>query len=267
MEAHLSRGPRQGETPVSELEVRIQHAISTDAERGREVVRVGPFVATFTSGSDNPYLNYAIPETAATPSRADVEALAAAFGERSRRPRLEYVPSTAPEVEATLIEASFAVELRTPLMTYAGSGPLDEPEGIELLEARDPDAIRGAVTVQHEAYGEGGPPDEARLAGIARSIERSALLVLARDAVTQEPAGAGQCTAPVDGATELTSVGVRPAFRRRGIAQALTTWLAKTMTARGADLVFLMAHGEDEARIYERAGFTRIGEVLHISRA
>jgi hypothetical protein len=30
-------------------------------------------------------------------------------------------------------------------------------------------------------------------------------------------------------------------------------------------LVFLMAHGADEARIYARAGFVELGEVLHIS--
>ena len=41
--------------------------------------------------------------------------------------------------------------------------------------------------------------------------------------------------------------------------------LAQTMLDRGVDLVFLMAAGEAEARIYARIGFTQIGEVLHIS--
>jgi hypothetical protein len=41
--------------------------------------------------------------------------------------------------------------------------------------------------------------------------------------------------------------------------------LARTMVDRGVDLVFLMAAGEAEARIYARIGFTEIGEVLHIS--
>jgi ribosomal protein S18 acetylase RimI-like enzyme len=252
---------------VSELELRIQHAIRGDAERGREVERVGPFAATFAPGTTNPYLNYAIPEAGASPSASEIAALAAAFVERSLRPRLEYLPSLAPQLEAALVAGGFAVESRTPLMTFAGKPRPHEPRGVELLEAREPDAIRAALTVQHEAYGEDEPPDEARLTGVARGIERGALLVLARDASTHEPAGAGQCTVPVDGATELTSVGVRPAFRRRGIAQAMAAWLAAEMTSRGADLVFLMAHGDREAKIYECAGFARIGEVLHISRA
>ena len=251
---------------MSELELRIQHAIRTDAQRGRDVERVGPFLATFTPGSRNPYLNYAIPEQGAGPSPADVEALAGTFESRSLRPRLEYVPGLAPAVESALLEAGFAVEARTPLMTFAGPATPAEPEGIELVEVRDSETIRAAVTVQHEAYEEAEPPDHARIAGVARGLERGALLVLAREASTGEPAGAGQCTPPVDGETELTSVGVGAAFRRRGIAQALTAWLARTMSDRGADLVFLMADGEPEARIYERAGFARMGEVLHISR-
>jgi predicted GNAT family acetyltransferase len=54
--------------------------------------------------------------------------------------------------------------------------------------------------------------------------------------------------------------------RRRGIAEAMTRWLARSMQANGNDLVFLMAAGEAEARIYGRAGFEAIGYFLHISR-
>jgi ribosomal protein S18 acetylase RimI-like enzyme len=255
-------------TGVSMTELaRVQDAVRADAERSREVVRAGPFVATFTRDSRNPFLNYAIPEQGATPSAAEVEALAAAFAERSLPPRLEYVPELAPAVEPALLAAGFVVETRTPLMRLDTPPVLAEPEGFELLEARDAGTIRAALTVQHEAYGEDEPPDDRRVAAFRRSLDRGALLVLAREAATQEPAGAGQCTVPVDGATELAGVGVRPAFRRRGIAQAVTARLAAAMHARGADLVFLMAAGGAEARIYERAGFIRIGEVLHISRA
>jgi hypothetical protein len=45
----------------------------------------------------------------------------------------------------------------------------------------------------------------------------------------------------------------------------MTRWLARDMQARGHDGVFLMAAGEAEARIYERAGFGTTSEILHIS--
>ena len=91
--------------------------------------------------------------------------------------------------------------------------------------------------------------------------------MLARDIQTGAPAGGGLCTGPHAGATELTSVGVREPYRRRGIAEAMTRWLAREMRARGNDYVFLMADGPSEERIYTRAGFETISDILHISRA
>lgn len=249
------------------IEERIQAAIRADATRGREVERIGPFVATFNRTTENPYLNYAIPEPGAAPSASDVEKLVDAYARRGRTPRLEYVPGLAPAVEPVLLEGDFAVEDRLPLMTCTGRPKVSAPPGIELVHAVTAEDIRGAATAQWEAYGEEGSPGEGWLRGLAGSIEAGGLLVLARDAETGDPAGGGQCTAPHDGATELTSIGVRPMYRRRGIAGAMAAWLAATVLDRGTKLVFLMAHGEPEAnKIYAPIGFARIGEVLHISR-
>jgi ribosomal protein S18 acetylase RimI-like enzyme len=244
------------------LETRIQAAIRADATRSRDVERIGPFVATFSRSTDNPYLNYAIPEPAAQPSPEDVEALAAAYRERGKKPRLEYLPKLAPWVEPVLVEHGFAVERRLPLMLAVDSADVVEPDGIEIVGAATPDEIRAAGTAQNEAYGEPGPSDDAWVAGAAKGIAAGGAVVLARDAATGEPAGGGACTAPHDGASELTSIGVRPAYRRRGIAAAMTAWLAREMDARGVRTVFLMAEDEQTARIYERVGFVWIGEVL-----
>jgi predicted GNAT family acetyltransferase len=54
-------------------------------------------------------------------------------------------------------------------------------------------------------------------------------------------------------------------FRRRGIAAAMASRLAKEAFAEGVGGVFLMARSEAEARIYARAGFALGSEVLHIS--
>jgi predicted GNAT family acetyltransferase len=42
-------------------------------------------------------------------------------------------------------------------------------------------------------------------------------------------------------------------------------WLTNQAVAKGVANVFLMAEGPAEARIYSRAGFEEISEVLHIS--
>ncbi len=86
----------------------------------------------------------------------------------------------------------------------------------------------------------------------------SGVVVLARDAKTGTPAGGGLCVAPHEGVTELTSIGVAEAFRRRGIAAALAGWLAQAALDRGLS-VFLMAAGPEEARIYARRGLRRAG--------
>lgn len=246
---------------------RIHAYLRVAAPRGREVERIDPFLATFDRDTDNPYLNYAIPDDGATPSESDVTALVAAYRRRERKPRLEYIASLAPEVEPALVATGFEVEGRLPLMVYRGSEERPLPEGVELVEATSADELRGVAAVQWEAYGEEGAVPERLVKSLGAIRTAGGLVLLARDAATREPAGAGQCTGPHDGATELTSVGVRERFRRRGIAEAVARRLASEMHARGNDGLFLMADGPPEERIYQRAGFETISDILHISCA
>ena len=144
--------------------------------------------------------------------------------------------------------------------------PLFEaPAGIELVAPSTEVEFRGVAEVQWEAYEERDPIPDSAIAGLRRTAETGGVVVFARDAETGEPAGAGLCVAPYDGVTELAAIGVREQFRRRGIAAAMAGWLTDAALAKGMTLVFLMAHGPDEARIYARAGFAEQGEVLHIS--
>ena len=245
---------------------RIHAYLRVAAPRGRDTERIGSFLATFNRESDNPYLNYAIPDDGAQPSEADVGALIDAYRARERRPRLEYVSSLAPEVEPVLLAAGFEVEGRLPLMVYRGGEEQAPPAGIELVAAASDKELRGVALAQWEAYEEGGPLPDCVVDSLRATLGNGGLVVLARDAVTGEPAGGGLCTGPHEGATELTSIGVRVAYRRRGIAEALTRRLARVMHARGNDGVFLMADGPPEERIYTRAGFATISDILHISR-
>jgi GNAT superfamily N-acetyltransferase len=138
------------------------------------------------------------------------------------------------------------------------------PDGIELVPPSTEEEFRGVAIVQWEAYEERDPLPERAVKGLRRTADNGGVVVLARDSKTGAPAGGGLCVAPHDGITELTSIGVRETFRRRGIAAAMAGWLAQAALDRGLT-VFLMAAGPDEARIYARAGFVEHGEVLHIS--
>jgi ribosomal protein S18 acetylase RimI-like enzyme len=248
---------------------RIQAYLRVAAPRGRAHVTIGPFLATFNRTTSNPYLNYAIPDDDATPTRSDIDRLVAAYRERDRRPRLEYIPAVAPAVEPALVAAGFDVELRTPLMMHAGrrADATREPEGIALVVATADEDLRAAASVQWDAYEDEAPMTDRADGGLRTTLEAGGIVVLAREAATREPAGAGLCTGPYDRTTELAAVGVRKAFRRRGIAEAIARRLTDEAIAIGADNVFLMAEGPAEARIYARAGFVQVSEVLHTSLA
>jgi predicted GNAT family acetyltransferase len=72
-----------------------------------------------------------------------------------------------------------------------------------------------------------------------------------------QPVGVGGHQ-PLESVTEIVGVGVLPAFRRHGIAGALTSFLAHDALGRGVRTVFLSAGDETSGRVYERVGFRRV---------
>ncbi|MDF5729557.1 MAG: GNAT family N-acetyltransferase [Rhizonema sp. PD38] len=191
-----------------------------------------------------------------------MDALINAYQKRRRKPRLEYVAKLAPAVEEVLTSAGFSVEGRLPLMICVPGSEqlLPIPLGIELSDAE----ILATVMVQNEAYG-ASPLSLEDAQRLRNSIVAGAIAVLACVAATGEPVGAGVCSVPENQMTEIAGIGVRIAFRRQGIAGALTTRLVQEAFGAGVTTTFLMAAHEAERRIYTRAGFTPIGKILHIS--
>ena len=250
----------------TELTRLVAGYIRASLQRG-SVVRVGPFSVLYDPATANVWRNYAVPDDGAVPDAGDVAALVAWFRARGRTPRLEYVPAAAPAVEGVLREAGFVVEGRPPLMACR-PGEVVEPPAVDgvtvAVVAADAD-LHDVAVAQHAAYGEPQPPGPADVARLRATVDRGGVVVLARDADTGEPVGAGLCTAPVDGISELAAVGVVTSHRRRGIATAVTALLTATAHARGARLVWLEPAGEREASIYARVGFRPSGHKLWIS--
>jgi ribosomal protein S18 acetylase RimI-like enzyme len=243
-----------------ELNRRIQNYLRATIARSENHLRVGPFLADFDAGSDNPYRNYAVPDDGARPSTAEVEALCAAFAERSRRPRLEYIAETAPEVEKALLTAGFAAEKRYPILICT-PGLLRNADvaGIEISLASNDRDIVDAADVGAEAYEDELYPDPLR-----RLVAQGGVLAIAR--ASGLAVGAGLATPAHDGVSEVAGIGVRVAYRRRGIAGALTACVTREAFARGINLAWLTPGSDDAERIYARAGFVRASEQLHISK-
>jgi ribosomal protein S18 acetylase RimI-like enzyme len=245
---------------------RIQAYLRAAGSIGRLTEQIGPFFATLTESTNNPYLSYAIPDDGACPAPQDVADLVAFYRERERTPRLEYVAALAPRVEPALVADGFDVEGRLPLMTASATNIRgSSPAGIEFAAPRTREDVEGLLSVLAEAYGD-PPPSTSAVERRRDALAAGAIAVMAQDTVTGAVVGGGSCSQVIDGMSEVAGIGVAPEYRRQGIAQALAERLAAQAIERGATTPFLMAAHQAEARIYRRAGFSAVGDILHLSQ-
>lgn len=211
------------------------------------------------------YANYAIPDQGAEPTPGELDELIAAFRELDRIPRLEYLPGWAPAVEAALLAAGFTEENRAPILACA-PGDLLTPKPVDGLVTAEPvtDAeFAAAALVQHLGYGGSGEPEDGTAEWLRNAAAGGGVAALAT--IDGTPAGAGGCSVPVDGLTELAGLAVAEEFRRRGIGAALSAHLTATAFERGCRVVWLEPGDADVERIYVSIGYRRVGEKLNIS--
>lgn len=232
---------------------------------GDRALRVGPFLTTIDKHTDNPFRNYAVPDDGAAPTTADVDRLVALFAARDRMPRLEYV-APAPELEAALIAAGFAVEARLPLM---GVDPAElraprAPAGVEVAMVTAEADLWRAATVQNAAYGEPAGATQADVDRLRGTVAAGGGVALAFRPDNGEAVGAGLHTPPRHGLAEVAAIGVRAAHRRQGIATALCHELTRAAVGCGAT-PFLQAEAEPEQRAYGRVGYRMVGELAAAS--
>lgn len=241
-------------------------AFVRNSRKGRDLKRVGQFLLMFTAATRHRYLNYAIPDDGAAPSHAELDALVDAFHRADRIPRLEFLPTVAPLLEARLLDHGFAVEERLPLMTCTLSSlrVLEPPEGVSLATPSGATSMLALARLQHEIFADPDPADERSVARLRDILDNGGRALLATDTTTADPVGAAQTVTPGGGATEVVGVAVAPSHRRRGIAAAMVSALARQCFDAGLVTVFLeAAPGADGA--YRNAGFQRTSTSLHIS--
>ncbi len=139
-------------------------------------------------------------------------------------------------------------------LTPPGAPPTAVPGGAAEFEAVD--------AALNEAFGEPPVPTAAGVARLRRLLDGGGSVRYAGDGAGG-CAGAGSCSAPAAGTCELAGVGTRPAFRRRGVAGAVTAALTADLLARGAGSVWLESGGEGSRRVYEAVGFRPAGRRLY----
>jgi ribosomal protein S18 acetylase RimI-like enzyme len=241
-------------------------AFIRESRKAHELPRVGPFALLLTAATRLRFLNYAIPDDGADPGDADLDALVAAFRAADRTPRVEFLPSVAPALEARLTSRGWALEARLPLMTCTTSTvrELRPPDGIVIDTPSDDGVLLEMARLQHEIFDDPEPADERTVARLRGSLSRGGRALIARDAGTRRLVGAAQSGVPAGGATEVVGVVVAPSHRRRGLAAAMVSAVSRQSLDAGLTTVFLeAAPGADGA--YRNAGFRRTSTSVHLS--
>lgn len=240
------------------------------ATEGRQRADIGPF-ALFVSGANgDPIQSFAMPVAPVAEWRPAVVELQQAFDAAGRRFRIEFFRELHPALSPTLYAMGYDREMEAPLMVlhrdaYRPGPEVDANGPARLLAPGDEAAIEALMLVQREAFDQ--PMDDAGEAdfrirlrqGLARGTRQAALARL--DGV---PAASGLLLIGGDTA-ELAAVGARPAFRRRGLAEAVCRRLLDSYFAAG-DLVWLSAAAGAEP-LYTKLGFHPVGTQLNFGRS
>ncbi|MFH8477820.1 GNAT family N-acetyltransferase [Streptomyces sp. NPDC018055] len=227
--------------------------------------RVGPFTVRYNPGWGLKYANFAIPDQDAEPTADEVASLVAAFRERERLPRLEFLPAWAPAVEPALLAAGFTVENRAPLLVCDRDGlrPPKPVDGLRIALPTTGTDFLDAARVQHHGFGGEGEPELGTITWLRTAAAGDGVAALA--VLDGAPAGAGGCSVPIDRLSELVGLAVAAPFRRRGIGAALSAWLTERALDQGCRAVCLEPGDADVERIYASIGYRRVGEKVNIS--
>lgn len=235
--------------------------------------QIGPFTLFVNPGPGWRY--YARPGLGASGfSAADVQRVRARQLELGIPEAFEWVAETTPRLRTAAEVAGLDVAGH-PLMALGGDArpPVPTVDGVEfrLVTAEDDVALAGAVarmafttpgtavgpTSIAEAVAFAAERDPAEV-GFERERLRTGRTVTAVALIDGRAVASGSHQ-PVGAVSEVAGVGVLPAFRRRGIAAALTGYLVNDARRRDVRTIFLSAGDGTIARVYEHAGFRRVG--------
>lgn len=255
---------------ILELLSRIEAKTVRASSDGRVTQQIGPFLAVAHPSSELIWLSYAIPLSAQRDG-ADVAAavpeLRKWFAARNRRLRLEILEPLWPELAPQLMACGLNLQGRMPIMFCAPGQlkPVPAPPGVTLSSvspSADDAELAAFITLGLRAFAmeprQPGPQEIAENRdNLARGRYRSAVARL-----DGAPVAVGSMSVAND---ELVGIAVLPEYRGRGIGAAISYYLVNEHFARGAAFTWLSAGDEPARRVYDRIGFTAVGDQVNMA--
>lgn len=249
---------------------RIQSYLRHSAQQQYEAVAVPPFTL-FIHRTDNlRFFNYAIPDEPITGDvQAALLALCARYTARNRQPRFEFIEEYTPTLVPALEAAGFVAEGRYPMMVCTPETLIPPPIVADLtLALLAPDAsaedARSFMMTQRQGF-EPTNTETVTEQEIAEFLDRLAINGYVLGRLAGEAVGAAVFTVPYAGVTELAGIATLSAYRRQGIASALTAYATQSAFARGVEIACLSAGDEQASRVYARLGFRPMATMLAYS--
>lgn len=235
-------------------------------ERARDVIEFGIvtlYRGTVMDARDNVVL--ANEDDAAVLSGPLMQARAS-VQERGGRTHFRLIEELFPHVSSAMTLLGFREVKREPLFvcTPESLRRASSVPGLTVLTLTSESPLRD-IQQELDINGRGFDPGFVGSTTLEQAERFRSTLATARAFTAHldgEAVAAGMFHTPLGGVTQLSGIATLAAFRQRGIATALTTFMTQTAFAASVDLVYLAAANEPAQRIYERIGFREVGTVL-----
>ncbi|HYF61385.1 MAG TPA: GNAT family N-acetyltransferase, partial [Herpetosiphonaceae bacterium] len=209
-----------------ELLQAIELNVRAGAAQVCQEIAVGPFVALLHPGDPALWYNYAVPAAPLPDEVAALTALAAlqnVFSQRDRTIRFEFTAELWPALPELLLQAGLQPERASPQMICA---PEDfrpcAAAGVAVRLLGAADSLADYRSLTSLGFGRLAAATEAEVSVLRREVEAGWRYAVAE--IEGVWAGVGGYLA-IDGLTELVAIATHPAFRRRGVASSLTSFL------------------------------------------
>jgi GNAT superfamily N-acetyltransferase len=252
---------------------RLEEYYDTVPRASASTESIGPFTL-FVAAAGFPFPYYARPALGWSGgfSLDQVEAVRDRQRALGLPETFEWVEEISTPLGPVLRKAGLVVH-RHPLLVLGQPSWPDDPPGITVRMAGTGDwALPGLKACLDLGFGHAGTAvGDAGVAerdattndddpGVAnwRSKTSQGLLALAVAENETGPVGGGLHN-PRGAVTELAGIATLPAYRRQGIAAAVTAQLVADALEKGVEVCFLSAESEEVARIYGRIGFSWVG--------
>lgn len=265
----------RADTADAALLERIDRYCDTVPRVAARTERHGPFILFVREGAWAYYARPRLDRRPGTPfAPDDVRRVLARQRELGIPQAFEWLHETAPGAEDAVAAAGLAVVRHPLLALLATPAPIPRPPqaAVRLLGPDDPALAQARAAIEvgfatggtapgaagaAERDAEAARAEPRRLAFVQRLLASGHIVMAAAEG--EDGVVGGGMASPRGDVAELAGIATLPAARRRGVARSVTDALVAAMAERGVGTVFLSAADDAVARIYEGAGFRRVG--------